>query len=111
MKRSTRNSIVLSMALATFSLSHGVQAAQGLLDQGKSVLGGSGASGAAGLVGGLPLDQITKLLQKQGYSNITGLAPSASGDTLQASALNSSGSPVNLLINPKTGGVLSALPK
>ena len=109
MKRSTRNSIVLSMALATFSLSHGVQAAQGLLDQGKSVLGGSG--GPRLRDPGVRLDQITKLLQKQGYSNITGLAPSASGDTLQASALNSSGSPVNLLINPKTGGVLSALPK
>jgi hypothetical protein len=110
MQRSIRNSVVLSTALFTLSLSHGVQAA-GLLDQGKSVLGGGSASGAAGLVGALPLDQITKLLQKQGYSNITGLAPSSSGDTLQASAINSAGSAVNLLINPKTGGVLSALPK
>lgn len=111
MKRSTRNSVFLSMFLITFSLSYGVQAAQGLLDQGKSVLGGGSTSGAGGLVGALPLDQITRLLQKQGYSNITGLAPSSSGDTLQASAINSAGSAVNLLINPKTGGVISALPK
>ena len=111
MKESTRNSIVLSMALFAFSLSDGVHAAQGLLDQGRSVLGGSGTSGAAGLAGALPLDQITTLLQKQGYSNITGLAPSSSGDTLQASAINSAGVPVNLLINPKTAGVISALPK
>jgi len=71
--------------------------------------GGGGAGGAAGLVGALPLDQIMSLLQKQGYSNISALKPSASGDTLQASATNSAGSPVNLLINPKTGGVISAL--
>jgi hypothetical protein len=33
-------------------------------------------------------DQIRSLLQKQGYSDIAGLGPSPSGDTLQASAKN-----------------------
>ena len=111
MKRSIPRSVLLPVAFVAFSLSYPVQAAQGLLDQGKSVLGGGGAGGAAGLVGALPLDQIMTLLQKQGYSNITGLGPSPSGDTLQASAANSAGSLVNLLINPKTGSVISALPK
>ncbi len=84
--------------------------AQLLLDQGKNLLGSSGG-GTAGLAAALPLDQIIRLLQNQGYSNITGLAPSPSGDTLQASAVNSSGTAVDLLINPVSGGVISALPK
>jgi len=65
--------------------------------------------GTAGVLSALPLDKIIELVQKQGYSNITGLAPSPSGNTLQAAATNSSGSPVNLLINPTSGGVISAL--
>jgi hypothetical protein len=109
MKRFVLHSALLAIALATFSLSDPVQA-QGLLDKGKNLLGGSGG-GVAGIAGALPLDKIIALLQKQGYSNITGLAPSPSGDTLQASATNSSGTLVDLLINPKTGNVLSALAK
>ena len=112
---------VLPLALATLamimiSVSHPVQAqgTQGILDAGKSMLGGSGApaaGGATGIAGALPLDKIMSLLQSQGYTNITGLAPSPTGDTLKATALNKAGSPVNLLINPTTGGVISALTK
>jgi len=109
MKRSVWYSALLTMVMVAFSLSHPAHT-QGLLDQGKSLLGG-GNGGAAGIVGALPLDKIMSLLQKQGYSNITGLGPSPSGNTLQASAINPSGIPVNLLINPKTGGVISALAK
>jgi len=87
--------------------------AQGMLDAGKSLFGGgntgAAAGGTAGVLSALPLDKIIELVQKQGYSNITGLAPSPSGNTLQAAATNSSGSPVNLLINPTSGGVISAL--
>ena len=110
MKRFVMHCTLLGIAMTMFSLSGSVQA-QGLLDQGKNLLGGSSGGGAAGLVGALPLDKIMSLLQKQGYSNITGLAPSSSGDTLQASAVSSSGTPVNLLVNPKTGAVISALAK
>jgi hypothetical protein len=106
------------VAMIMFSVSHPVQAqgTQGILDAGKSMLGGSSSGapavgGATGIAGALPLDKIMSLLQSQGYTNITGLAPSPSGDTLKASALNKAGSPVNLLINPTTGGVISALTK
>ena len=108
MKRLVLHLALLTMATVTFSLNQAVQA-QGFLDQGKNLLGGGSGGGAAGIVGALPLDKIMGLLQQQGYYNITGLAPSPSSDTLQASAINPSGIPVNLLINPKTGGVLSAL--
>jgi len=87
--------------------------AQGMLDKGKSLLGGGGAGsmlgGGGGIAGGLPLDKILSLLGKQGYTGVTGLGPTEKGDALQASALNPSGSPVNLLINPTTGNVISAL--
>ncbi len=75
------------------------------------MLGGGSTSGVTGIVGALPLDKIMELLKQQGYSNITGLGPSPSGDTLQAKATNSSGSPVDLLVNPSTGKVLSAITK
>ncbi len=109
--------LLLAIATVAFCLSHSAQAqglldqGKGLLDQGKSLAGGDSGSRAAGLVGALPLDKIISLLQQQGYSNITGLAPSSSGNTLQATAVNASGSPVDLLINPTTGGVISALAK
>ena len=86
--------------------------AQNLLDTCKSLLGNQGSSGGAGgLLGDLPTDKIIELLKQQGYSKITGLAPSPSGKTLQASATDKSGSLVDLLINPKSGKVLSAVPK
>src|SRR5712671_5246237 len=88
------------VAMIMFSVSHPVlaQGAQGILDAGKNMLGGSnsgtpGVGGATGMVGALPLDKIMSLLESQGYTKITGLAPSPSGDTLKASALNSAGSP------------------
>lgn len=121
MKLFVLHSSLLTAVMVTFSLSHPVQA-QGILDAGKSLLGGgngatagsggiAGNGGAGGILGALPLDKILSLLQKQGYSNITGLGPSSSGDTLQASAINRSAKPVDLLINPTTGGVISALAK
>lgn len=111
MKWSILHRGLLTIGLIAFSLSQLVPA-QGFLDAGKNLLGGSGGSGgAAGIAGALPLDKIMSLLRSQGYSNITGLGPSPSGDTLQASATNPSGTPVNLLINPTTGGIISALAK
>jgi Peptidase propeptide and YPEB domain len=55
------------------------------------------------------MDKIKALLEKQGYTKISNLIPTSSGDALQASAVNKGGSPVNLLINPKTGQVLKSL--
>ena len=122
MRRFVLHSALLTMAVVAFSISHPVQA-QGLLDQGKSLLGGGkdpaagttpGAAtggGFAGIAGALPRDKIVSLLQRQGYTNIKDLAPSSSRKMLQASATNSSGKLVNLLINPTTGGVVSALAK
>ena len=86
--------------------------AQGILDTGKSLLGNQGSSsGASGLMGALPTDKIISLLEQQGYSKISGLAPSLSGNALQATATNKSGSLVDLLVNPMSGKVLSATPK
>ena len=86
--------------------------AQSILDTGKSLLGNQGSSsGAGGLMGALPTDKIISLIEQQGYSKITGLAPSSSGNTLQATATNKSGSLVDLLVNPMSGKVLSATPK
>jgi hypothetical protein len=110
MKRFVLHSVLLAIATVSFSLNYSVRA-QGLLDQGKNLVGGGSKSGAASLVGALPLDKIMELLKQQGYSNITGLAPSPSGNELQAKATNSSGSPVDLLVNPSTGKVLSAVTK
>lgn len=120
MKRIILNSTLLIAVMLSFNFP--IQA-QGILDAGKSLLNGSsgaatgkgegsGTAGSAmGILGALPLDKIIALLRQQGYSNISGLGPSSSGDALQASATNSSGSPVSLLVNPKTGSVISALPK
>ena len=86
--------------------------AQSLLDTGKSLLGNQGSSsGAGGLMGALPTDKIISLLEQQGYSKISGLMPSSSGNALQATATDKSGSLVDLLVNPLSGKVLSATPK
>ena len=111
MKRFILHSALLTVAMVASTLSQPVLA-QGILDAGAAGVGGAaGIGGASDILGAVPLDKIMSLLQKQGYSNITGLGPSASGDTLQALATNSTGNPVSLLINPTTGGVLSALAK
>src|SRR3954469_7275185 len=97
--------------------------AQGtLLERGKDYLNNPGNSGGTGgglgnvtggnlgnIIGALPMDKIKALLEKQGYTKISNLIPTSSGDALQASAVDSRGSPVNLLVNPKTGQVLKAL--
>ena len=96
-------------------------AQESLLDRGKDLLNNSGttggATGAVGggsvskIVGALPMDKIKALLEKQGYTKISNLIPTSSGDALQASAVNKSGSPVDLLVNPKNGQVLQSLLK
>ncbi len=110
MKRSIVRGALFAAAAIMLSFSYSIQG-QGVLEKGKNLLGGSSKGGAAGIVGALPLDKIMELLKQQGYSNITGLGPAPSGDALQAKATNSSGSPVDLLINPSTGKVLQALTK
>jgi hypothetical protein len=110
MKETILRGALFSITAAMFCLSYPA-ASQGVLDQGKSLLGGASKGGAAGIVQALPLDKIMELLKQQGYSNITGLGPTPSGDALQAKATNSSGSPVDLLVNPSTGQVLKALTK
>lgn len=103
--------------------------AQGsVLERGKDLLNNPGSSGGAAgalggatggatggtvgnIVGALPMDKIKALLEKQGYTKISNLIPTSSGDALQASAVNKSGSPVDLLVNPKNGKVLQSLVK
>ena len=99
--------------------------AQGsLLDRGKDLMNNPGSSGAAAgaagnatggsignMVGALPMDKIKVLLEKQGYTKISNLIPTSSGDALQASAVNKSGAPVDLVVNPTTGQVLQSLMK
>ena len=106
--------------MATMS-AHTVFAQDSLLDRGKDLLNNSGStSGATGALGGssvskivgaLPMDKIKALLEKQGYTKISNLIPTSSGDALQATAVNKSGSPVDLVVNPKNGKVLQSLLK
>lgn len=121
---SLTSSLVLAALALTFS-GQSVLAQGNLKDIGKGLIKGiknpSGAEGAtsgkpsgasiANLPGALSLDKIMASLKEQGYSNIKDLVPSASGKTLQAKAFNSSGSLVDLLINPSTGKVLSEIKK
>jgi len=100
---------------------HTALAQESLLDRGKDLLNNSGTSGGATgapggsnvskIVGALPMDKIKALLEKQGYSKISNLIPTSSGDALQASAVNKSGSPVDLLVNPMNGNVVQSLVK
>ena len=87
--------------------------AQGIIEQGKGVLGGAGGiagSGAAtALPGGVSMEKIVQLIEQQGYSKVSNLIPK--GNMLGASAIDSSGSPVDLLVNPASGKVESALRK
>jgi hypothetical protein len=119
MKNTTK--IVSLIAAATMAIisTHATSAQDGLLERGKDLMSSPGSSGGAtsalgGATGGsvgkivdaLPMDTIKALLEKQGYTKISNLIPTSSGDALQASAVNKSGSPVDLLVNPKTGQVL-----
>ena len=113
-------SFIAAAAMATMS-AHPAFAQADLLDRGKDLLNHSGTSGGATgalggsdvskIVGALPMDKIKALLEKQGYSKISNLIPTSSGDALQASAVNKSGSPVDLLVNPMNGNVLQSLVK
>ena len=119
-KTITIASFIAAAAMATMS-AHTAFAQESLLDRGKDLLNNSGTTGgtagAAGgssvskIVGALPMDKIKALLEKQGYTKISNLIPTSSGDALQASAVNKSGSPVDLLVNPKNGQVLQSLLK
>ena len=116
-------SLIAAAAMATMSTQ--TSFAQGnLLEQGKELLNNQGNSGGAQgalgnmaggnvgkIIGALPMDKIKELLAKQGYTKISNLIPTQSGDALKASAVNKSGSPVNLLVNPQTGKVLQSLMK
>ena len=122
-KITTIASVIAAAVIATFTAQPSF--AQGsAMERGKDILnnpgGSGGAAGALGgvtggsignIVGALPMDQIKMLLEKQGYTKISNLIPTKSGDALQASAVNKSGSPVDLLINPKTGDVLKSVLK
>ena len=59
--------------------------------------------------GSLSLASIKQKLIEAGYSKITCIAPSTTGDTLKVKALNAAGVPTNLQINPLTGAIISAV--
>lgn len=119
-KITTIASLIAAAAMATM-LTQTAFAQGSLLEQGKDLLNNSGSTGGATgalsggsvskIVGALPMDKIKALLEKQGYTKISNLIPTSSGDALQASAVNKSGSPVDLLVNPKNGQVLQSLLK
>ena len=119
-KIATIASLIAAAAMATM-LTQTAFAQGSLLEQGKDLLNNSGSTGGATgalsggsvnkIVGALPMDKIKALLEKQGYTKISNLIPTSSGDALQASAVNKSGSPVDLLVNPKNGQVLQSLLK
>jgi hypothetical protein len=119
-KITTIASFIGAAAMATMSAQTAF-AQESLLDRGKDLLNNSGTSGGttgavsggsvSKIVGALPMDKIKALLEKQGYTKISNLIPTSSGDALQATAVNRSGSPVDLLVNPKNGKVLQSLLK
>ena len=128
MKKTTVIAPLIAVAVIATMSAPTSFAQESLLDRGKDLLNSQGQSGSAAgalgglggnmsggnlgkLVGALPMDKIKALLAKQGYTKISNLIPTSSGDALQASAVNKSGSPVNLLVNPQTGKVLQALMK
>jgi hypothetical protein len=98
--------------LLTFSLvlaSH-LSFAQGLTDTVMGLSSGGGLE-AGSVRGPMPMSDIISKLQQQGYTNISDLSQSSSGSLLQATAITSTGTPVNLQIDPLTGSIVSALPK
>jgi Peptidase propeptide and YPEB domain len=99
------------LALALIAAAATSAHADDLLNQGKALLGtqGNAVPSASGQFAGLPTDKIIELVEKQGYSQVSGLG--LDGNVLKATALNKSGSPVDLLIEPSTGNVLQALTK
>ena len=120
-----KRSLLLAAAFTLVSLS---ASAQGLLNQGQSMLqqkamqsvGLPAAPSTTGALGGLAgggslptgslsMDGIKQKLMEQGYSKISSLMPSPSGDALLATAVNAAGTPSNLQINPLTGAGLSAV--
>jgi hypothetical protein len=120
-KKTTRLASFIVAAAMTTMFAQAAFAQADLLDRGKDLLNNSGSSGGATgalggsnvskIVGALPMDKIKALLEKQGYTKISNLIPTSSGDALQASAVNKSGAPVDLLVNPKNGNVLQSLLK
>jgi hypothetical protein len=107
MEREMRKALLAS-ALVMASLP---ALADDLLSTGTELLGtqGAAAPSATGGVSSMPTDKLIGLVEQQGYSNVTGLG--VDGDLLKASALNQTGAPVDLLIDPATGNVLQALLK
>ena len=99
---------LLASALAIAALP---AAADDLLSKGADLLGTQGAAAPSATAGlsSMPTDQLIEMVEKQGYSNVSGLG--LDGDVLKASALNKVGAPVDLLIDPTTGNVLQALLK
>jgi hypothetical protein len=107
MERDMRNALLVSALL----LASSPALADDLLSKGTELLGTQGAAAPTATSGlsGLSTDKLIDLVERQGYSNVTGLG--VEGDLLKASALNETGSPVDLLIDPATGNVLQALLK
>jgi hypothetical protein len=83
--------------------------AQGTLEKGKSAIEGAGSGAATQMPGGMSMDKVVQLVEQQGYSKVSNLMPK--GNMLAASAVDSSGSPVDLLVNPTSGKVESAMRK
>lgn len=81
----------------------------GTMEKGKSAIGGAGSGAATQLPGGMSMDKVVQLVEQQGYSKVSNLMPK--GNMLSASAVDSSGSPVDLLVNPSSGKVESAMRK
>ncbi len=83
--------------------------AQGLID---STMGlAVGADSELGSVKAAPPSGIIGGLQSQGFTNISGLAPTPMGTPMHATAISPAGIPVTLTIDPVTGQVLSATPQ
>lgn len=108
-----------SLLIASFALLSLPASAQSLLDEGSSMLqqkaGNSATSSVAGMGAGLPsnslsIDALKQKITQAGYSKISGIMPSiTTKGALQASALNSAGTPTNLQVNPTTGDIISAI--
>ncbi len=100
----------LSLLLVTVLFSYNVSA-QGLIDSTMGMSMGAGNELSSAAKAPPPPSMIINGLERQGFTNISDLAPTPMGQPMQATATSPAGIPVNLMIDPVTGKLLSATPR
>jgi hypothetical protein len=85
--------------------------AQALIDSAMGLSAGSDSELSNAAKAPPPTSMIMNGLERQGFTNISELAPTPIGQPMHATAVNPAGMPVDLIIDPKTGKLVSATPR